>query len=460
VAIVGMGCTVLFTLCSRDSDSLSDWLEEGEEFSGGGASINDDTENAFGNPAPNLTGMKDLFFATGNSMFRVNWVTAPASTEDLDGLGPVFNARSCSACHFKDGRAAPPMPGEDPLGLLFRLSRLDEITWEPIPDENYGGQFNTRAILGMAEEGKVEVTYTEMPGTYPDGTPYLLRRPNYQFTNLQYGPLHSSILFSPRIGPQILGLGLLEAIAEEDMLAIASQQASEDLGISGKANYVTNVLTGETQVGKFGWKSNQPTVRQQVASAFRGDIGITSSMFPEQPCAPGQEDCANAINGGEPELTDKVLDRVTLYSAAIAVPMRRDWAEPVVLQGKALFNTIGCASCHTPKFVTKSNPEFPEFEDQTIFPYTDLLLHDMGEGLADGRPDGLADGNEWRTPPLWGIGLIDVVNDHNFLLHDGRARGFEEAILWHGGEAEVVTNNFKSLEASEREAIIKFLESL
>lgn len=458
--IVVIPLILLMAICCTDCDPVAGALEEGEEFSGGAATVNDESENAFGHAAPNLTGDKDLFFVSGNSFFRRNWVTAPASTEDLDGLGPLFNARSCSACHFKDGRAAPPLPGEEPLGLLFRLSRYDKVTWEPISDSNYGDQLHPRAILGVAAEGKMQVSYEEVKGTYPDGVKYSLRKPIYTFTDLGYGAISDEILVSPRIGAHMVGLGLLEAIAEEDLKKIADEQASEGEGISGKLNYVLNVATGKKQVGRFGWKANQPTVRQQVAAAFRGDIGITSSLFPEQPCATGQKDCEDAINGGQPELTAKILDRVSLYSSTIAVPKRRDWDKPEVLQGKRLFIDIGCATCHQPKFVTKSSPEFPEFENQTIRPYTDLLLHDMGDGLADGRPDGLADGKEWRTPPLWGIGLFRVVNRHTFFLHDGRARNMEEAVLWHGGEAEKSKEQFKQLAASDREAIIKFLESL
>lgn len=457
---------VLFVLmavvsgCQEDESNMLS-AEEGEQFSGGSTTTFDESVNAFGNAAPNLTGDKDLFFVTGNSLFKVNWVTAPSSTSDLDGLGPVYNSRSCSGCHLRDGRGAPPLgPSEDPVSLLFRLSRPGQIEWEPIPDENYGGQFNHLAVLGVEPEGEVRVTYEEMKGQYNDGSSYSLRKPTYTFQNLKYGEFAPDMMISPRIAPHMVGLGLLEAIEESTLVNLEDPNDENGDGISGKIQRVWNVLEGRQTIGRFGWKAGQPTVRQQVAAAFRGDIGITSKLFPDEPCGVNQVDCLQAQKGGEPELTDNILDRVTLYSAALAVPRRRDWEEPNVLQGKALFNQIGCNGCHIPKLVTNTNMEFEEFSNQTIRPYTDLLLHDMGTGLADNSTEGLASGTEWRTPPLWGLGLIAVVNGHTFLLHDGRARNAEEAILWHGGEAQKSKDAFTTLTNTERSWILDFLNSL
>ncbi|RJE70387.1 di-heme oxidoredictase family protein [Reichenbachiella sp. MSK19-1] len=450
---------ILFASCGPEAEvPYQAFLEEGEEFGGGATTILDESVNAFGQAAPNLTGDKDLLFVTGNAFFKRNWVTAPASTEDLDGLGPYFNARSCSACHALDGRAAPPLtPDEEPLGLLFRLSKPSG--GEDLPDDNYGFQIQPHGILAVEGEGFVSVSYREQPGIYPDGTTYSLRNPIYDFSKLNYGSLEPETQVSPRIGPQMIGLGLLEAIAEETLLGFADPEDANGDGISGRANYVMNVETGMMQIGRFGWKANQPTVRQQVAGAFNGDIGITSSLFPDQPCAPNQ-DCSEIAHGGDPELTEDILDRVSLYSEVLAVPRRRDWEEPEVLKGKGLFESVGCVSCHIPKIVTGNYDVHPEFSNETIRPYTDLLLHDMGSGLADNRPDGLADGQEWKTPPLWGLGLIHVVSGHTYLLHDGRARNIEEAILWHGGEAKTSQQNFKDLDKSGRSALIKFIESL
>lgn len=442
-------------------DTLEKWLIKGENLPGGEASIEDFTRDAFGNAAPNLKGDNELFFATGNAFFNRNWVTAPASTEDLDGLGPVFNARSCSACHFKDGRGKPqPSPSDHPVALLFRLSVPSKIKWEVIPDKNYGGQFQHRSIMGIEPEGKVSINYSTISGKYPDGTTYTLRKPNYQFSDLKYGAFPSNIMISPRIAPQMIGMGLLEAIDESDLKKNADPNDSNKDEISGKLNYVDGVQSKTKGIGRFGWKADQTTVRQQVAAAFQNDIGITSSLLPAQPCAEGQIDCQKAIHGGKPELTDKILDRVTLYSSSLAVPTRREWKNKEVLTGKKLFFEIGCEKCHISSYTTGKAKEFEAFSNQKIFPYTDLLLHDMGKGLADGSIVGKAQGNEWKTPPLWGIGLIKTVNKHTTLLHDGRARNVEEAILWHGGEAENIKNKFKKLTKTQRNLIIKFVNSL
>jgi len=340
------------------------------------------------------------------------------------------------------------------------MSRPSEIAWEELPDDHYGGQFNPKSIFGLTEEGNVRVTYNEKSFSYPDGETYRLRYPTYNFEDLGYGNLPADIMISPRIAPHLVGLGLLEAISEEDILLAADEFDKNNDGISGKANYAFNHILNKNTLGRFGWKANQPTVRQQVAAAFVGDIGITSSLFPNEECAPNQQGCKDAYNEGEPELSTKILDRVTLYSAALAVPKRRNFDQPDVISGQVLFRQVGCNSCHMPKYVTGEIGEIPEFANETIYPYTDLLLHDMGTELADNRPDGLANGNEWRTPPLWGIGLIQTVNNHTFLLHDGRARGIEEAILWHGGEASQVIVSFKKLPKEERTHLVNFVKSL
>lgn len=450
----------ILSSCSSDEGSMS-ILEKGEEYSGGAATTSDISVNAFGNAAPNLIGDKDLTFVSGNAFFKRNWVTAPSSTVDLDGLGPLFNARSCSSCHALDGRGRPPIAGEaNVVGLLFRLSVPGtDANGAPLGHPVYGGQFNNRSILGVPAEGNIDIKYVEVEGSYPDGEKYSLRMPLYEFVETGYGDV-SDAMVSPRVANHIVGLGLLEAISEFDLLENQDPADSNADGISGRANMVWDVEAGKKRLGRFGWKANQPTVRQQVAGAFGGDIGLTTSLFPNQPCTDEQQDCNKAPSGGDPEVRDDILDKVVLYSAALAVPKRRNWDKPEVLRGKQLFFNSGCTGCHKPKFTTGEYKEIPEFSNQTIRPYTDLLLHDMGEGLADNRPDFDADGREWRTPPLWGLGLLQTVNKHNFLLHDGRARGFEEAILWHGGEAEQAKENFKRLSISDRKALISFLESL
>lgn len=433
-----------------------------EVFSGGDTTVFEDGREAFAFPARNLDDEhRDVFFL-GNTTFNRNWVQAPASVTSSDGLGPLFNATSCSACHFKDGRGGPPEAEDEPmLGLLLRLGIPGEGEHgAPVPDPAYGGQFNHHSIAGVDAEGSARVTYEEVPGAYEDGEPYSLRRPTYVFGDLAYGPMAPDILVSPRVAPVMVGLGLLEAIPEGDILAGADEGDADGDGISGRPNRVWDPEAGAAVLGRLGWKANQPHMRAQVSGAFLGDMGITTSLHAEQDCTPAETDCAAAPNGGDPELPDEKLDRVVLYSRALAVPARRDFDDPGVQRGSLLFQSAGCAACHTPSFRTGPFEAIPELADQDIFPYTDLLLHDMGPDLADGRPDYLASGAEWRTPPLWGIGLVRVVNDHEHLLHDGRARGLAEAILWHGGEAEASREAFRQMDRDDREAVLAFLESL
>ena len=429
---------------------------------GGDTTIVTTNRNSFALAAANLNNHERRIFEVGDSFFTQNWVTAPASTEARDGLGPTFNAQSCSSCHTLDGRAQPPANNEDPeRGLLFRLSipGVDAATGGPLPDPVYGGQLQDRAILTVPPEGRFLVNYREMPGEYEDGTPYTLLQPEYSFADLAFGSTHPDLLVSPRIAPSVFGGGLLEAIPDSEILALADPDDADGDGISGRANMVWSVRRGDTALGRFGWKANVPTLEQQIAGAFHGDIGITSPLFPTENCPAGQSDCRAALNGGNPELPQDRLDKITFYNQTLAVPAMRDVDYPQVRQGAGLFLKAGCAACHTPSHTTGQHP-VPAVSGQVIFPYTDLLLHDMGAGLADGRPDFLADGREWRTPPLWGIGLIENVNNHTRLLHDGRARNIAEAILWHDGEGLAAREEFRKMSREEREALLRFLESL
>ncbi|WKV13318.1 di-heme oxidoreductase family protein [Marivirga harenae] len=441
------------------SKSTYQAVSETAMYPGGRATTDDFSVNAFGHAAPNISSDQQMQFVTGNAFFKRNWVTAPSSTADLDGLGALFNAKSCSSCHFLDGKGEPGFEKGQSSALLFRLSVPTE-GGKTKPEPNYGNQFNHLAILGEKEEGQVEINYEEIIGAYPDGERYSLRKPLYTFTQLNYGSMQQDVLVSPRVAPHIIGLGLLEAIAADDILALSDPQDHNSDGISGRPNYVKNVLTDNLQLGRFGWKANEPNVRQQVAAAFQGDMGLSSSLFPAENETSNQGKLIQAANGGNPEVSDDILDRVTLYSQVLAVPKRREPNSEKVMQGAQLFSEIGCSSCHNPSFTTAQHNDIPEFGKQKIYPYTDLLVHDMGEELADQRPDGDASGVEWRTAPLWGIGLVKTVNGHTTLLHDGRARNVEEAILWHGGEAERTKTEFKNLSKIERENLISFVNSL
>ena len=444
------------------ADDAASGYELGEELSGGDTTVFDIGVNAFSLAARNLKGERRDKFFVGNSMFNRGWVTAPSSTEASDGLGPTFNATSCSGCHFKDGRGRPPIAADEAfLGLLLRLSIPgQDAHGGPLDEPSYGGQFNHRAILGVPGEGRAVVSYDEVPGTFGDGTAYSLRRPRYELLDLAYGPIDPAVMISPRVAPAMIGLGLLATIPDDAIAAIADPDDDDGDGISGRINQVWDPKAGAIGPGRFGWKANQAGLEQQNAGAFLGDIGITSPLFPTQNCPPAQTACAGAQTGGSPEVDQDKIDDVTYYARLLAVPGRRDFEDPTVLRGKALFQRSGCAGCHTPVHVTGANDLTPELANQTIRPFTDLLVHDMGDDLADNRPDFLADGHEWRTPPLWGIGLVGVVNEHTNFLHDGRARDLTEAILWHGGEAEASREEFRTLPADDRAALVRFLESL
>jgi CxxC motif-containing protein (DUF1111 family) len=435
--------------------------EPGEELTGGETTVFDMSPNAFSLSSRNMAPERRSTFFVGNSFFKENWVIAPSSTDGRDGLGPLYNARSCSSCHLLDGRGHPPENATEPLSsVLVRLSVPGQSGHGGLmPEPTYGGQLQPKAIPGVVAEGDAFVSYEDVAGTFPDGEPYVLRRPTYSFV-LARGEMLAETMHSPRVAPQMIGLGLLEAISEKNILAVADPGDTDQDGISGRPNMVWDPVLGKTTLGRFGWKANQPNLAEQTAGAFLGDMGISTSLFPTQECTAAEVDCSAAPDGGSPECSEHIRDAVTFYSKTLAPPARRDWQDPEVLQGKQLFGDAGCAKCHTPVQQTGTLEGFVELSNQTIRPYTDLLLHDMGEELADGRPDFEADGQEWRTPPLWGIGLLEVVNGHTNLLHDGRARGVLEAVLWHGGEAETSREAFRAMSRENRQALVRFVESL
>ncbi len=453
-------CAALGVLTSCAPALPGDAPDPSEELSGGDTTVFDTTREAYGYSARNLDFDARQDFLVGNNFFGDNWVIAPSSTETHDGLGPVYNALSCGSCHFKDGRGEPPAEGEEMLSMLIRLSvpGADEHGG-PLGDPIYGGQLQPRAIPGVPAEAVTQVTWTEIPGAYEDGAPYSLRRPTIEIVSLGYGPLSADVMMSVRVAPAVYGLGLLEAIAEDDLLAHADPDDLDGDGISGRPNRVWSAEAGATVLGRFGWKANQPDLRAQTAGAFLGDIGISTTMNPTQNCSSAEVECLASTSGGDPELDDDLLAFVVFYGQTLAVPARRDFTDATVLRGRALFRSAGCADCHVPSYTT-GDDTIDALAHQRIWPYTDVLLHDMGEELADHRPDYEATGTEWRTPPLWGIGLLETVNRHQFLMHDGRARGFAEAILWHAGEGEAAREAFRAMSADERAALLRFLDSL
>ncbi|HAS6052525.1 di-heme oxidoredictase family protein [Vibrio vulnificus] len=437
--------------------------------SGGDTSVKKEGPNAFSLPAANLPMSKRLDFSVGNSFFRNPWVSAPASTDARDGLGPLFNTNGCQNCHIKDGRGHPPEKGDShAVSMLVRLSipaltaeqKKAVITSGLIPEPTYGGQLQDFALQDQKPEGQISIRYSDVPVTFSDGTTVVLRKPTVEIRDLAYGEMHPQTLLSARVAPPMIGLGLLESIAEETLLQWADEDDLNQDGISGKLNKVWDVQTQSLAIGRFGWKAGQPTLMQQNAAAFNGDLGLTSHLFPQENCTDRQDLCRKLPNGGSPEVSDNILDFVEFYSQHLAVPIRRNVNDPQVKLGETLFVQSGCESCHKQTVKTAKREALPALSEQTIHPYTDLLLHDMGSGLADNRPEYLANGQEWRTPPLWGIGYTQEVNDHTYFLHDGRARNLMEAVLWHGGEAEAAKQNVLKMSAKERDALIAFLNSL
>ena len=448
-----------------------------EEMSAGAATVRvRPNADAFSLPSGNVAFEDELTFKVGNGLFRKLWVSSPSSTLASDGLGPLFNARSCQRCHIKDGRGHPPEgPEDNAVSMFLRVSipgtEADAIAEiedyiASLPEPTYGTQLQDFSLPGIPAEYRLAITYEEVAVPLSDGETASLRHPTYTATDLGYGPLHPRAMLSPRVAPQMIGLGLLEAIPAADILAGADPEDADGDGISGRANIVWSVEFGQPMLGRFGHKAGNPTIREQSASAFVGDIGISNPLFPAASgeCTDLQADCMAAPHGdGDDrgfEIDAEGLDLVTFYSRNLAVPKRREVDDPEVLRGKEVFYTTGCTACHTPSFVTHRLRNQPEQSFQLIWPYTDMLLHDMGEGLADHRPEARATGYEWRTPPLWGIGLTQQVSGHTYFLHDGRARSLLEAVLWHGGEAQAARDNVVNMPKADRAALIRFLESL
>jgi CxxC motif-containing protein (DUF1111 family) len=429
--------------------------------------------DAFSQSSANMPFERELDFKVGNGLFRKLWVSAPSSTTASDGLGPLLNARACQHCHLKDGRGHPPDgSGADATSFLIRLSVPAESHpyqaaipgYIPVaPEPAYGKQLQDRSVQGFPAEGRVRIETEAFEVPLSGGEKAVLQRPVYGVADPAYGPLSPEAMISPRVASPMIGLGLIEAIPAEDILARADPEDADGDGISGRPNIVWSLDHDRPMLGRFGWKAGTPTVRQQSAEAFAADMGLSTTVLPEGfgECTTMQADCRAAEDGGDPvEVGDDALDRVAFYARNLSVPARRDVDDPEVLRGKQVFYESGCAACHAPKFVTHRLADRPEGSFQLVWPYSDLLLHDMGEGLADGRPEARATGTEWRTAPLWGVGLTETVSGHTRFLHDGRARSLLEAILWHGGEAQGARDRVAGMPPADRAALIRFLRSL
>ncbi len=425
-----------------------------ERLSGGMATIFDETSKAFSHAVPGLSAQDQLAHDRGDAAFEQTFVSAPAPFNS--GLGPIFNNVSCISCHHNDGKGTP-TAGDVNSSLLFRVSGDGTNEFGgPSPVNGYGGQLQDVAIFGKQPECKIQISYTDKEVTYADGTKIMLRKPTYTVMNT-YASLPANHSLSPRLAPPVFGLGLLENIPESTLLSYADENDMDGDGISGRPNYVYNFQSKQIEIGRFGLKANTPKIAVQVAGAYQQDMGITSSIF-SQESSWGQPQL-DALND-DPELHDTTLNAVIFYIRSLGVPARRNVTAQEVVAGKKLFTQINCSGCHIPVIQTGVDVTLAAISNQRIQPFTDLLLHDMGSELADNYVDYKANGNEWRTSPLWGIGLFEKTNGTPYYLHDGRARTIEEAILWHGGEAEVAKNKFMALNKHERDNLIAFIKSL
>ncbi len=405
-------------------------------------------------------------YERGRALMEQIWQIAPGEDAQRDGLGPLFNAASCQGCHSPaTRRQVPKNAGDRLLSALVRVSVRQN--GETLPHPAYGSQLNELGIVGVPAEARIQTLYTDRRVELLDGTPVWVREPELAFHDPRYGALDRQVMTSLRASPPIMGVGLLELVPEEQLLEYADPDDKDRDGVAGRPNRITSSAvaggithdqSGRPVIGRFGWKANSPDLRTQIATALHEDMGLTSVVFPKSPCTQAQTECLRAASGGDPEVTAAMLDDLTFFLTWLAPPARRDAGQ--TQRGEALFRSMGCAACHRETLTTGENARYPALSQLEFHPYTDLLLHDLGAGLADGRPDHEASGGDWRTPPLWGLGLAQAANPTARFLHDGRARTLTEAILWHAGEAQKSRDRFRALNAADREALLRFLESL
>ncbi len=446
----------------------------------GGSLSNDDAgASAYLHQITTLEPKQAELAALGFRMFNNRWAFFWFENAEF-GRGPTSNAQACVTCHVNNGRGIAPatphvaMRGADGLArdhnitvpyepapnMVIRISlKGDGPHGGPRPHPDYGDQLQIFGVKGVVPaEGKFSVEWREQAFAFPDGEQASLRSPIIHVTDLAYGQLGSDAMIAPRLAPPLVGLGLLEAVPDETLIALAAREPVK--GIRGKVNRVWDESQDKTVIGRFGLKANHGSIREQIAIAFLNDIGLSSPVYPDQNCPPVQSVCREQMVAGKPEITKLRLDATELYVRSLTVPARRNLADPQVVRGEALFAQARCSVCHVAELKTGDAAALRQLAGQAIHPYTDLLLHDMGEGLSDNRPDFAAGGSDWRTPALWGIGLSETVNGANAFLHDGRARNFMEAILWHGGEAEFSREAFRNFTRDDRSALVAFLESL
>jgi CxxC motif-containing protein (DUF1111 family) len=453
VATVGI-LVILLSRCHKAELAPDSGYDD--RLSGGKATVFDESSHALTHSIDGM-GERDLrVHELGDAAFESKFVAPPATV--FGGLGSIFNNVSCINCHRNDGGGFP-SAGSATSGLLMRISQdgLDPHGG-PLAVTGYGTQIQDQSVFGYSAEASLSISYSEIPFTYPDGSQASLRNPTYTLLN-PYQPFGVPYMLSPRLAPPLIGTGLLDDIPESTILGFVDEGDQDGDGISGKANMVFDPTSGQIRLGRFGLKANTNSVLTQVATAYQQDMGITSYVLPDE-SSYGQSQWPAATHTDKPELADSLLKFTTFYIRTLAVPARRNVNDPDVQAGSVIFNQINCSGCHRPTIMTGPDFNLPQLSGQRIHPYTDLLLHDMGDGLADHRPDFLATGKEWKTKALWGLGLLQKSTGTAFYLHDGRARTIEEAILWHDGEAAKSKQAFTGLTKAERNQLMKFLNSL
>ncbi|MGO1624747.1 MAG: di-heme oxidoredictase family protein [Psychrobacter sp.] len=457
-SLLSLSMALLLSACgdsddSNNSNSNTPSIPDSPEVdtnwqpAGGSATISADISQPFLQIMPNLPSSALGGVSPGRELFITEWTPANVGRVLFDGVGPIFNANACTQCHSAEGRK--PIYAADGMLSDAILFRLGDKQGQAHP--HYGEQMQHQSIdLSIATEGIMRYSTVSEQANTPAGI-------QFSFTPTDANQPLGDTAISGRISPQLVGMGLLDLISEDSIVAAADPEDSNNDHISGRVHWVDE--GSEQRVGRFGWKAINTSLRTQNANAMSQDMGLTTSVFMDPNCTVNQPICWTAVNGGSPEVSDSSLDAVTDFMTALAVPERRIEDLPTFNKGAQLFAEVGCASCHTPKQQTANSERFPSLSQQTIYPYTDLLLHDMGAALDDGVKEKNAESFEWRTPPLWGIGIVASDPEARF-LHDGRASSLAEAILWHGGEAEETKNRFTQLSAAEQQTLMTFLNGI
>lgn len=420
---------------------------------------NDNGKTALKHKHNNLSNEELDMFILGKSFFRIPWVEAPSATTARDGLGPLFNANTCTSCHPNNSQGSVyTKNGQISRSMVVRLSIPQNNSKEHkeifnkagfIPDSMYGAQISLNGTKDVPYEAKLKISYKNKYFTYPDGQTIVLQNPSYSLYDLNYGELPKNISISVRKAPALIGLGLIEKIPNKLILENEDINDVNNDGISGKANLVYSIEKKKYTLGKYTYKGSAPTVKHQIAAAFHNDMGLTTTLFPMDNCTKSQKECLSSPKARDLiDVTDLRLNAIDFYLTHLKMPVSNKKEQ----EGEKLFHQIGCASCHIPSF---------NVDGLEVKAYSDFLLHDMGEELGDGRVEFKASKNEWKTAPLWGLSILEEsIQKKPDYLHDGRAKTLEEAILWHGGEAKKAKNAFTKLSIKQREQIIKFLGTL